>query len=96
MLDLIPVSPFAIVLTAKEMHINVVLAAVEMPGNSDLHCALSPRQLEITKSEFYEITQSIFVQMASRKKDLCVCLTPACNRWLKTRHFFSARLVLTF
>lgn len=45
MLDLIPVSPFAIMLVAKEMHINVVLAAVEMPGNSDLHCALSPRQL---------------------------------------------------
>lgn len=45
MLDLIPVSPFAIMLMAKEMHINVVLAAVEIPENSDLHCALSPRQL---------------------------------------------------
>lgn len=45
MLDLIPMSPFAIMLVAKEMHINVVLAAVEMPGNSNLPCALSPCQL---------------------------------------------------
>lgn len=44
MLDLIPTSPFAIMLVAKEMHISVVLA-VEMPGNSNLHCALSPCQL---------------------------------------------------
>jgi len=92
MLDFIPVSPFAIMLMAKEMHIDIVLAAAEMPGNSDLCYHLVSGQ--ITKSEFYEITQYLCRQLPG--KSTCVYLALVCNRWVETSYFFVARLILTF
>lgn len=52
-MDFIPVSPFAIMLMAKEMHIVIVLAAAEMPGNSDLCYHLISGQ--ITKQNFMKL-----------------------------------------
>lgn len=82
MLDFIPMSPFAITLVAKEMHIVIVLAAAEVPGNSDLCYHLISGQ--ITKSEFYEITQYLCRRLPG--KSTCDCLALVCSLWLETSH----------